>query len=203
MRRLAALVVAAAVVAGCAPGGGGPNSPLRTRGPAGSGCSALSLMAGGTTIFGANLDYRYFCRGQAFINPRGLRKTGMLAGTTGARAEWSSTYASVTFNFVGYQIAWAGMNEAGLVMSTMSLYQTELPPADPRPVLDSGNWMQYLLDTCATVDEVLAKDEVVRVLTVDHYLVADRSGASATVEFLDGKLVAHTGEDLPSQAGQP
>ncbi len=197
MRRLAALVVVAALVAGCAPGGGGTSSPLGARGPAGSGCSAFSLMAGGATVFGANLDYRYFCRGQAFINPRGLHKTGTLVGTTGARAEWSSTYASVTFNFVGYQIPWAGMNEAGLVMSTMALDQTEIPPADPRPVLDSGNWMQYLLDTCATVDEVLAKDEVVRVLTVDHYLVADRSGASATVEFLDGELVAHTGGDLP------
>jgi choloylglycine hydrolase len=154
-------------------------------------------MAGGTTIFGANLDYRYFCRGQVFINPRRLHKTGVLAGSTGAYAEWGSRYASVTFNFVGYQIAWAGMNEAGLVMSTMALDQTELPPADPRPVLDSGNWMQYLLDTCATVDEVLAKDEVVRVLTVDHYLVADRSGAAATLEYLDWELVAHAGGNLP------
>ncbi|MGD8441181.1 MAG: hypothetical protein PVG53_11630, partial [Holophagae bacterium] len=91
-------------------------------------------MAGGTTIFGANLDYRYHCRGQVFINPRGLNKTGWLAGTTGVVADWSSAYASVTFNFVGYQLAWAGMNEAGLVMSTMSLYETELPPPDPRPV---------------------------------------------------------------------
>jgi len=154
-------------------------------------------MAGGTTIFGANLDYRYFCRGQVFINPRGLHKTGVIAGTTGAYAEWGSRYASVTFNFVGYQIAWAGMNEAGLVMSTMSLDQTELPPADPRPVLDSGNWLQYLLDTCSTVDDVLAQGDVVRALTVDHYLVADRSGAAVTLEFLDGELVAHTGGDLP------
>jgi choloylglycine hydrolase len=154
-------------------------------------------VAGGTTIFGANLDYRYHCRGQVFINPRGLNKTGWLAGTTGVVADWNSAYASVTFNFVGYQLAWAGMNEAGLVMSTMSLYETELPPPDSRPVLDSGNWMQYLLDTCATVDEVLATDDLVRTLTVDHYLVADRSGATATVEFLDGEFVAHTGNDLP------
>jgi penicillin V acylase-like amidase (Ntn superfamily) len=195
MRRL---VVACVLFAGgCAPVGDAPDGQLVARGPVGAGCSAVSLMAGGNTIFAANLDYQYFCRGQIFINPRGLHKTGVLPGTTGAYAEWDSKFASVTFNFVGYEIAWAGMNEAGLVMSTMSLNQTELPRPDPRPVLDSGNWMQYLLDTCATVDEVLATDEVVRNLTVDHYLVADRSGAAATIEFLDGELVAHTGGDLP------
>lgn len=197
MRPLASIAVAGALAVVCAPAIVAPGPQVLARGPAGSGCSAVSLMAGGATVFGANLDYRDFCRGQVFINPRGLHKTGTLAGTTGAYAEWDATYASVTFNFVGYQIAWAGMNEAGLVMSTMSLYETELPRPDPRPVLDSGNWMQYLLDTCATVDEVLATDEAVRNLTVDHYLVADRSGAAATIEFLDGGLVAHTGSDLP------
>jgi len=155
------------------------------------------MMAGGNTIFGANLDYQYFCRGQIFINPRGLHKTGVIPGTTGANADWNAKYASVTFNFVGYQIAWAGMNEAGLVMSTMSLNQTEIPRPDARPTLDSGNWVQFLLDTCSSVDEVLAAQEAVRNLTVDHYLVADREGNAATIEFLDGELVAHTGNDLP------
>jgi penicillin V acylase-like amidase (Ntn superfamily) len=195
MRRL--VVVCVLLAGGCAPAGDAPDGQLAAQGPEGAGCSAATFMAGGNTIFAANLDYVNFCRGQIFINPLGLHKTGVIPGTTGVNAEWSSKYASVTFNFVGYQIAWAGMNEAGLVMSTMSLNQTELPRPDPRPVLDSGNWIQYLLDTCATVDEVLAADDLVRNLTVDHYLVADRSGAAATIEFLDGELVAHTGGDLP------
>jgi penicillin V acylase-like amidase (Ntn superfamily) len=179
------------------PSGVVPDAPLKTPGPEGSGCSAFALMAEGAHIYGANLDYRDFCRGQIFINPRGLEKHGLLAGTTGTYAEWNAKYASVTFNFVGYQLAWAGMNEAGLVMSTMSLYDTEISPPDERPVLDSGNWVQYLLDTCSTVEEVMAADEVVRNLTVDHYMVADRHGAAATIEFLDRRMVAHTGGDLP------
>ena len=199
IRRDLLLLGAACALAlvGCAPASLEPDAPLKARGPVGAGCSAATFMAGGNTIFAANLDYVHFCRGQIFINPRGLHKTGVIPGTTGVNAEWDSKYASVTFNFVGYQTAWAGMNEAGLVMSTMSLDQTELPRRDPRPELDSGNWMQYLLDTCSTVEEVLAADEFVRNLTVDHYLVADRSGAAATIEFLDGELVAHTGADLP------
>jgi choloylglycine hydrolase len=108
-----------------------------------------------------------------------------------------SRYASLTFNLVGYQYAWAGINEEGLVLSTMSLDQTRVPPADARPPLDSGMWMQHLLDTCATVSEVVATDTRIRIFTVDHYLVADATGHVATVEFLDGQMVVHRGDELP------
>jgi hypothetical protein len=57
-------------------------------------------------------------------------------------------------------------------------------------------WMQYILDTCETVDEVIATDSQVRIDTVDHYLVADRYGGVATIEFLAGEMVAHTGPEL-------
>jgi len=160
-------------------------------------CSACSVTADDHAVFAANLDYRDHCRGQVFINKRGVRKTGTSPSIDGAYARWTSRYASVTFNFVGYQFAWAGMNEAGLTLSTMSLTQTEYPPPDHRPVVDSGIWMQYVLDTCATVEDVIATDHVVRNVTVDHYLVADSSGASATLEWLGGELVVHSGTDLP------
>lgn len=167
------------------------------RSRAGSGCSALSLSAGGCAIFGANLDYRNHTRGQLFINPRGLHKTGVVPSATGVYAEWVAQYTSVTFNFVGYHFPWGGMNEAGLVMSTMALPQSECAPPDHRPVVDSGMWMQYMLDTCATVDEVIAADELVRNVTVDHYLVADRRGAAGVIEYVDGEFVPRTSEDLP------
>ena len=63
-----------------------------------------------------------------------------------------------------------------MAISTMSLDETGQPSADERPPLDSGEWVQYILDTCATVEEVIAIDSQVRILTVDHYLVADRHG---------------------------
>ena len=195
------IVVACAVAAtGCAqvePGRDASQSaPLRT----GAACSAIALNAGGGTVFGANLDYRLHARGQLFINQRGVHKTGTIPSTTGAYAQWVSRYASVTFNFVGYQFAWGGMNEQGLVMSTMGLQQTVSPPPDERPVVDSGFWMQYLLDTCATVDDVIATDEVIRNITVDHYLIADRQGNAAVIEYVGGEFVVYTGDDLPVSA---
>jgi hypothetical protein len=46
---------------------------------------------------------------------------------------------------------------------------------------------------------VIASDDRVRISgqTPLHYLVADRSGRAATVEFLGGRLLAHTGDRLP------
>jgi choloylglycine hydrolase len=86
------------------------------------------------------------------------------------------------------------------MLTTMSLNETEQPPPDARPPLDSGEWVQYILDTCSTVDEVIATDDTVRIFTVDHYLVGDRNGRAVTIEFLDGQLVAHTGPELPVAA---
>ncbi len=134
-----------------------------------------------------------------FINKRGISKSGFMPGATGQVARWTSKYASVTFTVVGYQLAWAGMNEKGLVMSTMALPETQNPKADERPPLHSPHWMQYMLDNCRSVKEVIAADSQVRIYeTVDHYLVADNTGDCAVIEFLDGRMVVHTGRELPA-----
>ena len=182
---------------GCGPMEAVPGSSITAPIPAGSGCSAISVTVDGQGVFGANLDYQLHSRGQLFFNKRGVHKSGTIPSTGGIYADWVSSYASLTFNFVGYQFAWSGMNEKGLAMSTMAFPQTVVPPPDDRPVVDSGFWMQYILDTCASIDDVIAADAMVRNITVDHYLVTDRSGASAVIEYLNGELVVHAGDDLP------
>ena len=56
-------------------------------------------------------------------------------------------------------------------------------PAIPLTVLE---WIQYQLDTAASVADVIASDARVRIQgqTPLHYLVGDRSGGTATIEFL-------------------
>jgi hypothetical protein len=137
--------------------------------------------------------------GMVFVNKRGISKSGFMSGTTGQIARWTSKYASISFTVVGYQLAWAGMNEKGLVMSTMALPETQNPEADMRPALHSPHWMQYMLDNCASVREVIAADSQVRIYeTVDHYLVADSTGDCAVIDFLDGRMVVYTGRELPA-----
>jgi penicillin V acylase-like amidase (Ntn superfamily) len=91
------------------------------------------------------------------------------------------------------------MNEEGLVIELMWLEDTQYPNPDDRPSIDVLEWIQYNLDTSASTDQVLRNAETIRISSAVklHYLVNDRFGNSATIEFLHGKLVAHTGEKLP------
>lgn len=165
--------------------------------PAGIGCSSINLVNHGSSIFGKNLDNSYTTEGLILINRRGVERTSPYVSTTGARAHWVSKYASVNFAFVHVGYVWTGMNEAGLVISMMGIPETVGPPPDERPPLIDGFWIQYMLDNCTTVEEVLAAAENFRIVTVDHYHIADRNGHSAALEFLGGREIVYTEENFP------
>ena len=94
------------------------------------------------------------------------------------------------------------MNEAGLVVETMMVPNTEFPASDGRPYLNSMQWRQYQLDNCGTVDEVIATDSRIRISGVGkapgvHFLVSDKAGNCAVIEFFNGKTMIHSGETMP------
>ncbi len=164
-------------------------------------CTAFCLDYGDHCVFGANQD-NLLEIGLLFVNKRHGLKMTWDSSTSGDYARWVSEYGSVTINFVAYHMAWAGMNEAGLMVSTMAVPESRGPRADGRPSFQGPFWMQYHLDNHSTVDQVIASDADIRLVksAVDHYLVCDRSGTCAAIEFLDGKPVYHTGESLPVKA---
>ena len=164
-------------------------------------CTSLCLDNGDHCIFGTNMDHGTLQLGQVFVNKRHVLKTAWDPSTSGEYVRWISEYGSVTLNAVGSQLAWGGMNEAGLMISTMSLVETEEPDPDERPPLAAPFWVQYQLDNSSTIEEVIASDALVRVTDeFDHYLVCDRSGDCAVIEFLDGGMVVYAGSSLPVQA---
>ena len=156
-------------------------------------CSTFCLARDGEVLFGRNYDFE-IGQGYVMTNGRGLQKTSM-AGTL----SWVSRYGSVTFNQWGREFPMDGMNEAGLVIALMWLEGSEYP-RDQRPALRVLEWIQYQLDNYASVDELLAHAEETRISggTPLHYLVADATGDAATIEYLGGRLVVHTGSDLAS-----
>jgi penicillin V acylase-like amidase (Ntn superfamily) len=164
-------------------------------------CTSFCLDNGDHCVFGTNMDHGTIKIGQVFVNKRHVMKTGWQSSTSSEYARWISKYGSVTFNLVGYQLAWGGMNEAGLMISTVSLLETEESAPDERPPLVSSFWVQYQLDNYSTVEEVIASDALVRSTErSDHYLVCDRKGDCAVIEYLGGEMVAYTGLSLPVQA---
>ena len=163
-------------------------------------CTTFCLKNGGEVLFGKNYDWM-IGDGLVFVNKRGISKTA-IAENAPNPAKWVSKYGSVTFNQYGRENPSGGMNEAGLVIELMWLDDTQYPKQDARPTVGTLEWIQYQLDTAATVEEVIRNAENVRIASEVklHYLVNDQAGNSATVEFIDGKLIAHAGERLAVSA---
>jgi choloylglycine hydrolase len=159
-------------------------------------CTTFCLRGGGEVLFGKNYDWM-IGDGMVFVNRRGVAKVSADV-TEKNPAAWTSKYGSVTFNQYGWESPSGGMNEAGLVIELMWLDETQWPAADQRPAVDVLEWIQYNLDTAANVAEVIANAEKIRIDSAVklHYLVSDKAGNAATIEYLNGKLVAHTGKDL-------
>jgi choloylglycine hydrolase len=174
--------------------------------PTGQECTSFCLDNDGYCIFGTNFDSipTEGIQGMLYVNKRDVSKTGWDESTTGEVARWTSKYGSVTFNLMGYQLPWGGMNEAGLMISTMSLEGSLAPAPDERPPLEAPLWVQYQLDNYRTVDEVIASESLVRITSPGswccHFLVCDITGGCATIELLEGRMVYHVGETLPVDA---
>ena len=160
-------------------------------------CTSFCLDNDDHCIFGTNMD-NTLESGYLFVNKRHVLKTSWDPSTSGEYGRWISRYGSMTINFVSYQMAWGGMNEAGLMISTMSLNESHGPPADERLPFQSPFWMQYQLDTHSTVEQVINSDSEIRLpeSQIDHYFVCDRTGACAVIEFLEGRTVHYVGESL-------
>jgi len=166
-------------------------------------CTAFVLDTPDGPVFGANLDLFTPGDGLLLVNSRGLEKATYRTGTTGGRFHWTSEYGRVTFALAGNEFAWGGMNEAGVAVATLELRSGKYPKPDERPAFFDGGWTQFVLDTCATVEEAAQSLSDVTIRedhASSHYLVADASGAAIAVEFLDGETVIYSGDDLRVKA---
>jgi penicillin V acylase-like amidase (Ntn superfamily) len=162
-------------------------------------CSTFLLSKNGRYYFGRNYDW-ISGNGMLVVNARSVQKTSF--NSPGERSiSWTSKYGSISFNQFGKEFPHGGMNEKGLVVELMWLNETSYPEADKRAAMSELQWIQYQLDNCATIDEVIATDKIIRINRNEaaplHFLVADEKGRAATIEFINGKMIVHKGKDLP------
>src|SRR2546422_2913967 len=159
-------------------------------------CTTFCLVGRGEVLFGRNYDWTI---GDALVlvNKRGVAKTATIIDSDNG-AKWISKYGSVTFNQYGRENPTGGMNEMGLVVEQMWLSDTEYPKVDARPAVGSQEWIQYVLDNSATTSEAIKNAEGLRIESdvKVHYLINDKAGMTASVEFLKGMMVVHTGANL-------
>lgn len=161
-------------------------------------CTTFCVRGPDGLVFGRNYDY-FFGEALVLVNPRGVEKVSLMERQP---ARWTSKYGSVTFSMFGKDNPAGGVNERGLVIEVMELEDTRYPDPDSRPALRALEWIQYGLDNYASVEEALAGAKRVRIAqrAPVHFLLADRNGDTAAVEFLYGRMMIRRGEGLPDRA---
>jgi penicillin V acylase-like amidase (Ntn superfamily) len=184
--RTAALCLVALPLALLASGAGRPE-----------GSTAFVMKNAGTVVLAKSLDGP-LGDGFLFVNKRGVVKEAF-GIRSGEPLRWTSKYGSVTFNQFGREFPFGGMNEEGLVIEELA-GPASYPSGGERPAANELQWIQYQLDSQRTVKDVLkseARLRISRLLFDLHFLVADRSGRTAVVEFAGGRMVSFSGNDLP------
>lgn len=164
-------------------------------------CTTFIFRYDNHIYFGRNLDW-ITGNGLIMTNLSGLKKTA-LVDSTEKPISWLSKFGSITFNQVGKDLPYGGINEAGLVVEHMTLEKTIYPARDERSSIGACQWIQFQLDNYSTVEEVIQSDNLIRIVDAQskfHFLICDRFGHSAVIEFLNGEMVYHTSDSLPFAA---
>jgi penicillin V acylase-like amidase (Ntn superfamily) len=76
----------------------------------------------------------------------------------------------------------------GGLLAYRELDEAKYPEPDERSAFMEIQWIQYQLDKHESVKEVIQSDKEIRIaqnISRVHYLVCDRTGDVATIEFID------------------
>jgi len=166
-------------------------------------CTGFNLSRGEQHLVGRNTDW-YIEDCLIIVNKRGVQKTALQSPpkVSVQPAKWTSKYGSVTFNQAGCEQPFSGMNETGLVVQLLALAETKYPTPASHPSINPLQWVQYQLDNFSTVKEVISSVSKLRIIKRDgalgiHLLVCDKMGNCSVIEFLGGKIVHYTNENMP------
>jgi penicillin V acylase-like amidase (Ntn superfamily) len=162
-----------------------------------SACVTFVLRNNKSLVFGWNYE---FDAGSGFLitNKSGLIKTSFVQQNE-LSLTWISKYGSITFNQWGKEFPSGGINEKGLVVVQTMYIKTKYPDPDARPSISELQWIQFQLDNFSTVQEVIDNDKVLRITNNSiplHYMICDKVGSVAVVEFIDGKMTCYLNDKL-------
>jgi hypothetical protein len=166
------------------------------------GCSLFAALAGEAPVYGRNFDWTFSPALLLFTEP----PDGYASVSMVDLAYLFPTDPDVLLRLTELPIAerrpllnaftlpFDGMNEKGLAIGMAAVPWSPGLPADPAKTdLDSIQIIREVLDHAANVAEAVSIFERSNVRTTAgpplHYLVADRSGRAALIEFYEGERV--------------
>ena len=141
------------------------------------------------------------------VTPRGYTRRPV--GTSSVEP-WVTLYGSVSVTAGGLSAS-DGVNEKGLVANQLYLSGTKYENPDDRPTLSNISMVPYLLDNFATVQEALVGLDKLRIVSTPllgrdwpvHIAIADASGDSAIIEFIDHKRIIHHDPSFRVMTNEP
>lgn len=176
-------------------------------------CSRIQWKANGQPVLvGRNMDWTARMGTKLYALPKGIERDGLVDENP---LKWTSRYGSVVTT--SWDCATAdGINEAGLNGNLLYLAESSFGQRDPsRPGISIALWVQYLLDTCATVVEAVEAAQACQVQPFElvhqgvkadaplHLSLSDASGDSAIIEILDGTPRIHHGPEYTVLTNSP
>lgn len=151
-----------------------------------SACTAFCLKADDDIFLAKNLDWEIES-GYLFLNERGLYKSILNTDRFNkTEFNWLSKYRSITFNQFGKEFPLGGMNEKGLVIEELNMSPCKLVLDSTKQRINEFQLVQYLLDNCKSVEEIIGQLEEFQcepLFQTLHYLIADRLGNVIVAEF--------------------
>jgi len=147
--------------------------------------------------------------------PRGMERDGSKCGTETVVKDnplrWNTKYASLAVGIYGVGTV-DGMNEKGLGGHLLYLEKTSFGQRDSKKKgVSAILWLQYVLDQASNVKEALDLLQNVQPIMIQahghdstiHLALEDKSGASAIIEYLDGKPKIHRGRQFTIMTNDP
>jgi len=172
--------------------------------PSSYACTVAEIGTKQNVTVAQNLGWFWKMDAGLVVNKRGVSKEGLRINAADAAAKWVSKYGSVSINPVGREFPLGGMNEKGLSVQGLHSYDGRYETTSRLPVLNMFQWVQFQLDTAATVEEAIENARTVRPtdnaqLTL-HYFICDSTGKCAVFEWLNGNLEVRDDSTLAVRA---
>ncbi|PSV06440.1 linear amide C-N hydrolase [Photobacterium kishitanii] len=161
-------------------------------------------------VVGRNMDFMYPCDPVLMISPRGIHRIG---SSNKDALSWTSKYGSV-ITVVHDIFTSEGINEKGLSAHAQAFTNKEQTINNIKgPVLDSNYWINYILDTHETVQQVIDDLSKIKMRAVffpvtyptdsKHIAIEDKTGDSAVIEIYHGRLNIYHGKDFNVMTNYP
>jgi choloylglycine hydrolase len=149
-------------------------------------CTAFCLIKKDQIYLAKNLDWPVGL-GYLFLNEKGITKSVLYYESSYRNVfTWTSKHRSITFNQFGKEFPLGGMNEHGLVIEELNMTPVPFKVDNKITPINEFQLVQYVLDNCSSVEEVIREMQNFRLKPLViylHYIIADKTGNTLILEF--------------------